>query len=96
MKSANSVKKTPDVTHANGTSRKILKSGKIDPPGFGGSLDLTRRIETKHKPAMMNPITRVAHAKPTCGINDCNISGNMMPPIEPPHVAIPVAAPRFT
>jgi hypothetical protein len=29
------------------------------------------------------------------GIKDCNINGKMMPPMEPPIAAMPVAAPRL-
>lgn len=42
------------------------------------------------------PTILTAQPKPTFGVADCIISGNTIPPIEPPVVATPVAYPRFS
>lgn len=42
----------------------------------------------------MNANIRVAHLKPTSGKRRWSIKGKMIPPIEPPVVARPVAAAR--
>ncbi len=43
----------------------------------------------------MNPRILVAQAKPTDGKSLCIINGNMIPPIDPDVMAIPVAFPRL-
>ena len=89
------MKKTPDVTKVNAGSLKILKSGRIELPGLGGSRERTRRMAARAKAAIMNPMIRVAHPNPILGISDWSIKGKTTPPIEPPIAAIPVAAPRL-
>jgi hypothetical protein len=43
----------------------------------------------------MNPWTLVAHAHPSLGKSASSNSGNIMPPSDPPIVAIPVAFARL-
>jgi hypothetical protein len=86
------------VTNVNGRSLNTLKSGAILlklPIGFRGRRLLTRRFARRSKKASMKPRMRVAHAKPTVGKSLCNISGKIMPPIEPEVMATPVAFPRL-
>lgn len=85
------MKYTPMVTKRKGTWRKMRRSGMTDWPGFGGNRERTSDTETQQQARMINPMTLVAHAKPTCGNSLCKVKGKMMPPREPPIAPRPVA-----
>lgn len=93
-KSPHSMKKTPAVVSAKISSLKMRKSGQTLPPSFGGKRERMSRLAIRSRNSIMNPMMRVAHAKPTSGKRRCSSRGKRIPPMEPPVAAKPVAVPR--
>ena len=90
------MKKTPAVVRAKVGSRKMVKSGSTLEPFMGGRRERMRRLATMRRTTKIRPMTRVAQAKPMRGKRACSMMGKMMPPMEPPVAANPVALPRFS
>lgn len=93
MKSPHSMKKTPAVVNANIPFLKMPKSGHMLARFFGGKRERRSRLAMISRNRMMNPMMRVAQAKPTRGKRRCRSSGKRIPPTEPPVAASPVAVP---
>lgn len=62
-------------------------------PSLRGSRVRISTLAKRSKNKIIRVMTRVVHLKPSRGKSDWNIKGKMMPPIEPPVAAMPVAVP---
>lgn len=51
-------------------------------------------IAIRRRKRNINPSARVAHPKPAVVNSDESIDGKIIPPIDPPQLAIPEASPR--
>ena len=96
MNSAHSMKKTPAVVKAKTLSLKIPGSGHTLPPTLGGRRERMNKFASITRNSRMNPMIRVAQAKPMVSKRCWRRSGNMIPPTEPPVAARPLALPRET
>jgi hypothetical protein len=93
-KRPHSIKKIPIVVNVNGTFLKISKSGYAFAFLDGGSRLLMSTLAMIRRKRHIKPIIRQVQAKPTLGMSFWSMNGKIIPPIEPPVQAIPVAFPR--
>lgn len=95
MKSANSSRKMPIVVHRKVMFLKIRMSGCTLAFRAGGRRDLIRKFDAAQRVNDRKARMRTAHPQPTRSNRLLSMRGKMMPPIEPPVEAIPVANARL-
>ena len=85
------MKKTPAVVSVKTLSRKMRKSGQTLEFALGGRRERMRKLARTTRRSCVKAMMRVAQGKPTRAKRRGRASGKIMPPIEPPVAASPVA-----